>query len=346
MKARKVLRTMCTAGLLAVQSVAAMAQDKIIFTSSSVSMLNLPIYIADVLGYFDDQKISPQIVVLKNGGATALAAVLGGNADVYIGAPSSALGAANRGADAIAFGVLVNEVALNIVVHKDIAAKAGLGPTTAILDRFRALKGLKIGVTGAGSATHQIAQYALKAAGLNPERDATIVFVNSNEDMNAAYQSRRVDAVVTASPASDQLVKEGSFLLVDGSSGAYAALKGLAHIVLVSKNRWISAVPERTTRLLQAIQSAETAIHDDKTTTKARDLVHDKYFTQLDKKVFESAWEHMRPAIARSPEIAADAIQRNVDFLKEFSDQKYTIAPDAVYTNAYLPKQPTTGVQR
>jgi NitT/TauT family transport system substrate-binding protein len=232
------------------------------------------------------------------------------------------------------------------VVHKALADKAGLSSTSPVLDRFRALKGLKIGVTGAGSATHQVAQYALKAAGLDPERDAMIVFVNSNEDMNAAYMSKRVDAVVTASPASDRMIKDGSFLLVDGAAGAYPTLKGMAQVVLVGKRRWISAVPERTTRLLAAIQSAELAIHDDKTTSTARDLVHDKYFTQLDKKVFESAWENVRPAIAHSPEIAPDAIRRNVDFLREFSDQKYTIAPDAVYTNAYLPKQPTIGVER
>jgi NitT/TauT family transport system substrate-binding protein len=301
-------------------------------------MLNLPIYTADVMGYFSEQKIAPEIVVLKTGGATALAAVLSGNANVYIGSPSTALGAANKGADAVVFGAIMTEVALNIVLHKALAEKAGLTATSPILDRFRALKGLKIGVTGAGSATHQVAQYALKAAGLNPERDATIVFVNSNEDMSAAYMSNRVDAVVTANPASDQLAKDGSYLLVDGAAGAYPALKGMAHIVLVGKKRWISAEPERTTRLLAAIKSAELAIHDDKMAAKARGLVHAKYFPQLDKAVFESAWESVRPAVARSPEIAPDAMQRNVDFLREFSDQKYTIAPDSVYTNAYLPK--------
>jgi NitT/TauT family transport system substrate-binding protein len=326
----------CIAGLLAGDP--ATAQDKIVFTSSSVSMLNLPIYAADVMGYFDQQKISPEIVVLKTGGATALAAVLSGNANVYIGSPSTALGAANKGADAVVFGAIMTEVALNIVVRRAVVEKAGLTATSPILDRFRALKGLKIGVTGAGSATHQVAQYALKAAGLDPERDATIVFVNSNEDMSAAYMSKRVDAVVTANPASDQMVKDGSYLLVDGAAGAYPALKGMAHIVLVGKKRWIAAEPERTTRLLAAIKSAELAIRDDETTAKARELVRDKYFPQIDKALFESAWKSVRPAIATSPEIAPDAMRRNLDFLKEFSDQKYTIAPGSVYTNAYLPK--------
>ena len=85
---------------------------------------------------------------------------------------------------------------------------------------------------------------------------------------------------------------------------------------------------------------------DETTTTRARDLVREKYFPQLDKAVFDHAWQSVRPAIAKGPKIAPDAMQRNIDFLKEFSDQKYTIAPDAVYTNAYLPKQQTTGVER
>jgi NitT/TauT family transport system substrate-binding protein len=340
MIARLAFVAVCASVLLASQQAGAeeKAADKIMFTSSSVSMLNLPIYTADVMGYFAAQNITSEIMVLKTGGATALAAVLGGNANVYIGAPSSALGAANKGADAIAFGAIMTEVALNIVMQKAVAEKNNLTPESAIADRFRALKGLKIGVTGAGSATHQVAQYVLKAAGLNPERDATIVFVSSNEDMQAAYRSKRIDAVVTANPTSDQFVKDGSFLLADGAGGAYLALKGMAHIVLVAKKSWIAADARRTIRLLTAIKDAEAAIHDDKLTIKARDLVRDRYFPELDKAVFDSAWQSVRSAIARSPAIASDSMQRNIDFLKEFSDQKYTIAPDAVYTNAYLPK--------
>jgi NitT/TauT family transport system substrate-binding protein len=338
MFAKTALSSICALALLATQPGAAEATDKISFTSSSVSMLNLPIYVADVMGYFAEQKIAPEIIVFKTGGATALAAVLSGNANVYIGTPSSALGAANRGADAMVFGSIMTEVALNIVVQKEIAQKAGLTAASSIMDRFRALKGLKIGVTGAGSATHQVAQYALRTVGLDPERDATIVFVNSNEDMTAAYMSKRIDAVVTANPASNDMVRSGSFLLIEGATGSYPALKGMAHIVLVGTKRWLSAQPERTTRLLSAVKRAEQAIHDPERTIKARDLVREKYFPQLAKDVFDSAWDSVKPAFPASPEIAGDAIQRNIDFLKEFSDQKYTSAPEKVFTNAYVPQ--------
>jgi NitT/TauT family transport system substrate-binding protein len=331
---RTVLAAFCVIASLA----QAKADDKVVFATSSTSMLNLPVYVAEVMGYFGEQKIEPEIIVFKTGGATALAAVLGGNAHVYIGAPSSALGAASKGADAVMFGAIMTEVALNFVVQKQVAEKAGLTAESSDAERFKALKGLKIGVTGAGSATHQVAQYALRTAGLDPERDATIVFVNSSEDMRAAYSSKRVDAVITANPASDERVKEGSFLLFNGSNGGYPGLKGMVHIVLVGAGKRLAADPQRATRVLAAIKKAEIAIHDPALSSKARDLVYAKFFPELDRELFAAAWESVKPAIATEPALPGDTVTRNVEFLKEFSDQRYALEGRKLLTNDYQPK--------
>ena len=323
--------------LLALQNGGVGAQDKVVFTTSSTSMLNIPVYVADVMGDFAEQKIVPEFVVLKSGGATAMAAVLGGNADIYIGAPSTALGAANRGGDVVVFGAILTEFALDIVIQKEVATAKGLTAASTIAERFAALNGLKLGVTGAGSATHQIAQYVLRTAKLDPERDATLVFVSSSEDMQAAFVSKRVDGIVTANPSSEMLVRDGSFLLVNGAAGNYPALKGLAHIVLVGSKRWVAADPNRTTRVLRAIESAQRALRDPQQNVTARDRVHAKYFPGFDKAVFDAAWENTRQAIPATTRLADDAIARNMAFVKEFSDQKFKIAAEAVYTNAYAP---------
>jgi NitT/TauT family transport system substrate-binding protein len=314
------------------------ADDKVLFATSSTTMLNLPVYVAEQLGYFAEQKIEPEIVVFKTGGATALAAMLGGNAQIYIGAPSTALGAASKGGDAVMFGAIMTEVALNFVLQKHVAEKAGLTAESSEAERFKVLKGLKIGVTGAGSATHQVAQYALKTARLDPERDATIVFVNSSEDMRAAFAAKRVDAIISANPASDELVKEGSFLLFNGSAGGYPGLKGMAHIVLVGTGKWLAADTGRSMRVLAAIRQAEIAIHDAALSGKARDLVHEKYFPQIDKALFAAAWDSVKPAIAADPALPADTVTRNVAFLKEFSDQRYVLEGRKLLTNDYQPK--------
>src|SRR5258708_30506381 len=115
MSARLAFVAVCASVLLASQLARAedKAADKIVFTSSSVSMLNLPIYTADVMGYFAAQKIASEIMVLKTGAATALAAVLAGNANVYIRAPSNALRATDKAADTIAFRAIVAKSALH-----------------------------------------------------------------------------------------------------------------------------------------------------------------------------------------------------------------------------------------
>jgi NitT/TauT family transport system substrate-binding protein len=313
------------------------AQTKVRFTTSSTSMLNLPIYVADVMGYFDEEDITPEIIVFKSGGATALAAILGRNADIYIGAPSTTLSAASRGGDVMAFGAVMTEFALDIVVNPTTAKKLKISPDALIAGRFRALKGMKIGVTGAGSATHQVAQYALRLGGLDAERDATIVFVSSSEDMLAAFRAGRVDAIVGASPGSQQMLLDGAMILAEGAKGVYPDLVGLAHIVLVASKRWLGDSPDRARRVLRAIGRAQSAIHDAQAGTAARDKVHAKYFAQLDKALFDLSWDSVRSAIPKSPRIADDALLRNLSFVNQYSDQKLSVAPERVYTNEYLP---------
>lgn len=332
----KALARACVCALVAGCSTAALAQDKVTFTVSTLSLFNMPVYVADVMGHFAERKIAPEITVLKTGGSTALAAVLGGNANVYIGAPSSALSAASRGVDAIVFGSVMSEVTIDLVMRKEVAEQAGLTDRTPMADRFRALKGRKIGVTGSGSVSHQVVQYALRSVGLDPERDATIVFVGGLEELRAALP--RLDATVSASPLTEDFVRSGAYLMASGPRGSYEALKGMPTLVLVGTRRWVSAAPERTTRLLAAIASAQRDIHDPQAGIRARDLVHAKYFPQLEKSLFDAAWDTIASGIPTGPAMPADAMRRNIDFLRDFSDQKYSIDPETVYTNAYLPK--------
>jgi hypothetical protein len=112
-------------------------------------------------------------------------------------------------------------------------------------------------------------------------------------------------------------------------------LRGMVQLCLVGTKRWLSADPDRTKRVLLAIRRGMQAIHDPEISTKTRDAIRAKYFPQLDPKIFDSAWERVKPAFPNGPRIPQDAMQRNVDFLKEFSDQKYRLDPAKVYTNAY-----------
>ena len=312
------------------------AIDRVTFATATVTMLYLPIYVADVMGYFTQQRVDAEITTFQSG-ATAFAAVLGGSANIYLGAPSTAISAIDRGSDAVIIGAVLTEFALDLVLSKEAAAKKGITASSTLEERLAALRGLRIGVTGPGSGTHQIAQYVLRLAKLDAERDATIVFVGSGPEMMGAMLAGRTDASVSANPNSNLAVaKFGAVIMFHGATGGYPGLSGTPNVVLVTTRRWAGSVPDRTQRVLEALRLGEVGMKDPSVSDKARDGVHAKYFEQMDKTVFDIAWKSVAPAFPSSPAITVEQMSRNLSFLEEFSDARYRVAPGKVFTNQYI----------
>ena len=129
-----------------------------------------------------------------------MAAVLGGDMDVYIGSTSAALRAATQTEDAVIAGALMTEYASNVVMRGEIARERGLDEDSTVRGASGgSRRGLNIGVTGAGSGTHQLALFMLTQAELDPERDATVVFVGGSTE-NPWPPSRGTASMPSRSP--------------------------------------------------------------------------------------------------------------------------------------------------
>ena len=316
----------------------AQAPEKVRLTLTGLSMLYLPLYVTEAMGYFQEQRIAPEIHYFKAGGAAALAAVVGGNMDVYVGAASSSIRSQTMGTDALIVAPTVTRYSIDIVVRKDIAAQRGITEKSSEIDRYKALKGLKIGASGAGSGTHQIAQYALSRAGLNSERDATMVFLGDSASTLAAFGAKRVDAITASSPASEIAVRDqNGFLLVDGPGNGYSELDGFLYVALISTNKWTNANPDLTTRVVRAFMKGQQAMHDPKLGPQARDKVHAKYFDTIDKAVFDMAWGRDLPGIPTNLTMSDAMMERVVKFLNEFSSEKMNVSDiKKTYTNRFV----------
>ena len=312
----------------------AAAQEKIRFSFTAASMLYAPVYVADTMGYFRQNGLEAENIHFKAGGSAALAAVLGGNVDIYVGAASSAMRAVDKGTDAVVIGSLMTQFAINAVVRGDIARERGLTPASTEAERLKALKGLRIGVSGAGSGTHQIMQYMLARAGLNPERDATIAFLGGGSDVLAAFLAKRIDAAAFSNPASDLAVqKHGGFLLIDGPGGQLEELNGFQYVTLITSRRWLARNPDKALRTVKAFQQALTAMHDPAAAPKARDSIHPKYFAQTDKAIFDAAWQALNPAFPKSIAVEKPHMEKVAKFLNDFSEEKFDVDVTKVYTN-------------
>ncbi|WP_420392219.1 ABC transporter substrate-binding protein [Acuticoccus sp.] len=334
--------TAVMAGALAAAPVAS-AQEEVTFALPSVGMLYLPVYAADVMGYFEEEGIAADIRVFKSGGGAAMASVISGDTHVYPGTPAAAMRAVEQGTDVRIFAALMTQYASNVVIRGEVAQEKGITEDASLEERLAALEGLNIGVTGAGSGTHQLALYLVQQAGLDPDTDATIVFVGGSREILASFELGRIDAFILSNPTSDTAIEEhGGMLLFDMAAGAIPELDGYLYITLNARKSWLDEDPERTTGLVRAIHQAQQAMHDPERTEAVRDAVYEGYFDQFERDLFNAAWTRVVPAYPTSPELSVDKLERVIEFLNEFSDRGFdpSLAQEAM-TNEYVERAMT-----
>jgi NitT/TauT family transport system substrate-binding protein len=163
----------------------------------------LPLTIAEQLGYFKDEGLDLTIVDFA-GGSRALAAVVGGSADVVSGAFEHTINMQFKGQDMRAF------------VLQGAAPQIVLGVNPKTMPNFKTvadLKGKKIGVTAPGSSTNIMANFVLAKAGLKPS-DVSIIGVGASSGAVAAMRSGQIDAISNLDPVITLLQRSGDLKIV------------------------------------------------------------------------------------------------------------------------------------
>lgn len=163
----------------------------------------LPLTIAEQLGYFKAEGLDVTIVDFA-GGSRALAAVVGGSADVVSGAFEHTVNMQFKGQPMRAF--VLQGLAPQIVL--------GINPKTmAGYKTVADLKGKKIGVTAPGSSTNVMVNFVLAKAGLKPS-DVSIVGVGAGSGAVAAMRAGQIDAMSNLDPVVTLLQRSGDMKVV------------------------------------------------------------------------------------------------------------------------------------
>ena len=301
----------------------AAAADKVRFVQSSWGFLFVPAMVAKELGHFGEQGVEAEFTI-GLGGAEALAAAVAGNAEIYVGAPSSALRSREKGTDAIVFGASITQYASNVVVSKERAAQFGVTEASPFEDKLKVLKGGNFGVVGFGSGTHQLLLFLARKAGLDAARDMTFVNVTTGEAALAAFGRRRIDGFSFSSPTSDIAVRDhDGIMLFHTTKGEVKDLDGFLYIGLIAREAWLKEKPDLARRVLKGVQAALDDLNDPQRTQTARDAIHAKYHPKVEKAFFDQLWADTIPAWPRTVAVTPEMATRVVDFLNQFSTTPY-----------------------
>jgi NitT/TauT family transport system substrate-binding protein len=316
----------------------ARADERVEVLISSYGFQVFPVLVAKELGYFHEEGIDMNVTRVEGGGK-AMAAVMGGDAQIILAVPSSVFQARSRGADVVSFGAVFSQIGSNFVMSKEWAAKHNVTEKTPYPEKLRALKGAVVGVNTAGSGTDQVVRYLAKEAKIDPDRDMTISAVGTGDVMTAALSRGVIQGFLQGSPVGENAIQNhGAMMFVNTVEGEVPALNGFLYMASVAKESWLKSHADLAVRYTRAMQKALNTIRDPAQTDKARDVIHKVYHPKIDKALFDATWAEHVAAFSKSSVITDAMIQQIASFTNEFEAPIPAATVKASWTDEYAKK--------
>lgn len=303
--------------------------EELSLTQSTTGFLYFPSYVAEEAGFYEEQGLDVSIKDL-GGGSENVAAVVSGSADVALTAYSSIVTAREEGAPIVAIDSLMDQYASNVVISKEAADRAGVTEDSSPEEKIAAMKGLKLGITSAGSGTDQLFHYLFEQGGMDADDDAQLLPIGSGSSMIAAFRSGQIDGFSLSSPTSDLAAQQGGVTLFNLSGGEYEPLNPFLYIVAVANSRTLEDKSRILTCFSKAIGQALTLIQDDPDAAKAAGR---SAFEDIDEDLYDSAFERNVDAYPATPVIDSDEAEKVLDFVSSFEELDEADVDNTVTTN-------------
>jgi NitT/TauT family transport system substrate-binding protein len=217
---------------------------------------HLPIYLAEALGYYNQEGLDVTLHELE-GGSRVMQALLGGSADVASGAYEQSIQIAAEGQRVRAFVTVFHGSGMVFVVSPQARRK---------IQTIADLKGATIGVTVPGSPSHLFANYLAARHGISPS-DLTVVGIGNGVAAVLAIERGKVDVGVSGRGEMVVLRKRHPRLtvLADASTAAGArdifAVDPYPSHVLYAKPEWLERNPDVARKLARAMKRTLTWTH-------------------------------------------------------------------------------------
>jgi NitT/TauT family transport system substrate-binding protein len=312
----------------------AQSRQKVVMGQPSEGFIYLPIYVARTKGFFEQEGLDAEVITFSKGGAEALAAVLGGQSDIYVGSPSVQLRAQEKRQPVQSFAAVQTQFGSDLVLSADAAKKIDLANLKDPKAKAAALKGLTIAVAGPGSLTDLMVRHIAVFGGLNPDRDMTITPIGGGGSMLAAFGQKRIDGYALSAPTSTTgIARFGGAMLFDFARGEYPPFADILFYTLIARNDWIVGKSELAQKLVRGLWKGlryMKANPDD-----AREAVR-PFFTQVPNAEFDLAWKLTLPSFRDNPRIEESGMLKDYKFLEEGEQKPVTVPIADSYTNAVV----------
>lgn len=174
------------------------------------------------------------------GGGEAGQIFAGGNADIMTSGIDKAIGfMAKKLVDVKVIGVILHSMNWSLVAS-----------TKTNIKTIADLKGKNVGLSGPGSSSDMLLRWAFRKAGLDPDKDVTLIALGSVANLYAAVENGRVDAAVLVRPFLTKALDSGIARVV----GDWEAMP-FPNLVSIVRTKDLKENPEKFIRYQSAMKS-------------------------------------------------------------------------------------------
>jgi NitT/TauT family transport system substrate-binding protein len=264
--------------LLSTSDVTAQPLTRVMSGYAATSGPHAVLWLAREAGLFEKNGLRTDIAYIRSGSTMGQALVAGEIQLAQMGGPA-ALAAGVAGFDVTMVAVALNTTPI-VIMGK--------------VSKMEELKGKAIGVTRYGSNTDISARFAIRKAGLQPEKDVALVQLEDYAGIMGGIQSGRIAAGALADPFTDHAKKLGYKEIAD-----IAAL-GLEFpfVGIVTKKIFIKEQPDLVQRFVRAYTESIALYKNNRELAKQ---VTSKYTGIKDPEILNSTVDFYAPKLASVP---------------------------------------------
>ena len=319
------------AGLTA--AIPAAAKDKVVVAHSTTSFAFLTFFVADAMGYFDEAGVEVEDV-RTGSGSKALAAMVNGDANIYIGSTASAFRTREKGVEIQLIAPVVRQLTTSIVVSEEWGKKHNITKASPLDQKLAALRDARIAVSGPGSGGDQTVRYVAEVAGLDPDREMQIVPMGSDsKTYMSAMEAGQIDGFAISPPAIHVAEKDfNSIILINLAAGELPEMDGYFYIGMLAREDWVNDNLDAAARVVKGLKMAMDAAHDPELNKVAAQKVYEKVYSNMDRDLFQRVWDDQTASIPKSLDMDDASIDAVIAFYNKFAETPISaeIVPETV----------------
>ena len=284
------------------QTLPVQAQEKVLITHSSESISITPLIYGIEKGFYRKEGIDLQFRVLR--GELAVSSIVSGKDVDYMYGAGTAFFAAVRG------------VPMKVLSH-DFKSVFFYLMGSPRVHSGQDLKGKKVAVASLGGTGAAATRASLKALGIDPDRDVTLIVIGSASVRMAAMETGSVEAAIMPVPWNFRMRQKGFKELIYAGKVMSQPLTGLA----TSKEK-VEKHPDQARRMLRGFIRSMKAMKEDR--REVTEFIAKKF--ALDPSTAEETYKIMIQTLTADGTIADADLQELLEETKQEAGVKKPMA--------------------